>query len=343
MMERYTAKPKGKVGGDYFPDRSLEFVSSGCTLLDCVLGGGWVLGRPVNIVGDKSVGKTLLWTEAAANFARQFKKGHIWARESEAAFDIPYAKTVGLPADRVDFGPEGIETLWDTADQIFDDSEKCIKLAAASGQPGLYVIDSLDSLSSADEIDRDRTKGTYGTAKPKVMSEMFRVLVRDFKRTRICYMVISQIRDKIGPSFGVKYTRAGGKALDFYSNQTVYLSHLGTLYKTINGIKRAWGVRIKAKCTKNKVSTSFGECEFTLKFGYGIDDLSANVDWLGVVKKLPLIGIKGEEQATKYLTQSEKLPDADYFKQVAEVRAVVQKVWHEVDVDFQPKRQKYGS
>lgn len=333
---------ESKAGGDYFATRNLEFIPTGCTLLDCVLGNGWIIGRPVNIVGDKSVGKTLLWIEAAANFARRHPQGHIWVRESEAAFDIPYAETVGLPANRVDFGPEGIETLWGTVDQIFNDAEKCIKIAEKSGQPGLYIVDSLDALSSVDEMARDRTKGTFGGSKPKIMSEMFRVLIRGLKKARINLMIISQIRDKIGVTFGAKYTRAGGKALDFYSNQTIYLSHISTLTKTINGIKRAYGVRIKAKCTKNKVAPSFGECEFVLRFGYGVDDLAANVDWLEEVGKLDLIGIKSKDAAGKYLTASEKLPDVEHFKRVAEVSKVVRQVWQEVNNGFQPKRKKYG-
>jgi recombination protein RecA len=343
-MERYKpakAKPNGRAGNDYFPARRLEFIKTGCTLLDCVLGGGWVLGRPVNIVGDKSVGKTLLAIEAAANFSRQYPQGNIFYRESEAAFDVPYAKTVGLPSNKVDFGPEGIETLWDTIDQIFDDSEKTVGRLSKSKQPGLYVIDSLDALSSIDELGRDRKKGTYGTAKPKAISELFRTNVRDFKHTRTCYMVISQIRDKIGATFGAKYTRAGGKALDFYSNQTLYLSHLGTLHKTVNGIKRATGVRIRAKCTKNKVAASFGECEFVLRYGYGIDDLVANVNWLEEIGQLTEIDVK-PSQVGGFLSKSEKLPDELYRALVKDVSSAVIQMWAKVGADFTSKRSKYA-
>src|SRR6185295_11983985 len=79
-----------------------DFFSSGCTLLDCVLGGGWALGRISNVVGDKAVGKTLLAIEAMANFGRRFPKGRIEYRESEAAFDEGIAATLRMPVDRVD-------------------------------------------------------------------------------------------------------------------------------------------------------------------------------------------------------------------------------------------------
>ena len=51
---------KEKVGLYFEKESSLEFISSGCQLLDKVLGGGYALGRVTNVVGDKSTGKTLL-------------------------------------------------------------------------------------------------------------------------------------------------------------------------------------------------------------------------------------------------------------------------------------------
>jgi len=46
---------------DYFVgNKGLTFFSSGCVLLDMALGGGYAQGRVINVVGDKSTGKTLL-------------------------------------------------------------------------------------------------------------------------------------------------------------------------------------------------------------------------------------------------------------------------------------------
>src|SRR5262245_13229029 len=96
-------------GGSYFPPSSqassLEFISSGCTVLDCVLGGGWPLGRISNIVGDRSTSKTGLVMEACSNFAIKYPKGRILYREAEAAFDVNYAASMGMPVDRVEFAP----------------------------------------------------------------------------------------------------------------------------------------------------------------------------------------------------------------------------------------------
>jgi len=86
-------------GGSYFatPKQDVSFISTGCRVLDLALGGGWAERRIANIVGDKSVGKTLLMIEASANFARKYDDGKIYYRECEAAFQPLYVAELGLP------------------------------------------------------------------------------------------------------------------------------------------------------------------------------------------------------------------------------------------------------
>ena len=55
--------------------------SSGSDLLDLALGGGFPWGKVVNIVGDKSTGKTLLAIEECANFAFNYPKAKIFYNE----------------------------------------------------------------------------------------------------------------------------------------------------------------------------------------------------------------------------------------------------------------------
>lgn len=327
-----------RLGGNYFPEarKSLTFISSGCTLLDCVLGGGWPLGRISNIVGDKSTGKTLLAIEACANFARQFPKGNIWYRESEAAFDEDYAEKLGLPVDRVDFGSDGLETAWETVEDIFEDLDK--QLDKAGNKPGLYIVDSLDALTDRSEQKRKIDQGSFGTQKAKLMSEILRRSKRKIKATNTHLMIISQVRHKIGVLFGEKLTRAGGDALHFYASQELWLSHLKTLMREIRGQKRATGVRILAKCKKNKIAQPFNTCEFKIRFGFGVDDLEASLEWLEAVNMLKRLT---NLQREKYLERFEDLEDGEMAKQLTDLKQVVRAAWYEIENQAMPARRKY--
>lgn len=330
-------RPKlNRGGGSYFaaPSTDVEFVSSGCGLLDCVLGGGWPLGRIANIVGDKSTGKTLLAIEAFANFDNAFSGGGLFYNEAESAFDKPYAKALGLPVSAVEF-VEGCETV----EQLFDDLEAKCKLLRK--HPGLYILDSLDALTDKAEMERGIAEGTYGGTKAKQMSQLFRRIVRQLRQSRMLVIIISQVRDNIGVTFGAKYSRSGGRALDFYASQVLYLAQVATLRKTISKQNRAVGVTIKAKCTKNKIGLPLRECQFDIRFGYGVDDVAASIAWLGEVGQLERVGMNGAK-VPGFLKRFESLSPEEAVQERIRVDAAVRVAWSGIEQDFLPKRSKYA-
>lgn len=302
--------------------------------MDLALGGGWAERRIANIVGDKSTGKTLLAIEATANFALKYPKGRIRYCEAEAAFDVDYARALGMPVDRVDF----TEPM-DTVEQLFEDLSAVVKDAK---HPTLYVVDSLDALSDESEMSRDIDKGSYGAEKAKKMSQLFRRLARQMAKANLTLIIISQTRDKIGVMFGDRHSRAGGKALDFYASQVPWLANVGRITKTIGGIKRVVGVDIRAKIKKNKVGLPFREADFTIRFGYGIDDISSCLDWLAKTKTLKHLGLSDKELD---LIERKVLegPDEETQRKMDEIRALVEKKWQEIETSFLPQRPKYGA
>ena len=180
-------------------DKSVEFVPTGCTALDCALGGGWALGRMANIVGDKSTAKTALATEALINFMIKFPEGRAAYRETEAAFDQDYAQAMGLKIDQVDLGDPDKPLL--TVEDFARDFEKFLDDQTKARQPGIYVLDSLDALSDEAEMEADISKGTFGAAKAKRLSTLFRTLARKAERSRVLLLIVSQVRDNIGVCF----------------------------------------------------------------------------------------------------------------------------------------------
>lgn len=337
MVERERLlRERVKEGGSYFaaPKKNLSFISTGSKLLDLALGGGWVENRVANIIGDKATGKSLLCIEACANFVAKHDAGKVMYRECEAAFDPEYAEALGMPLDRVEFGEK-----FNTVEDLFEDLAEVVKKAKKN--PILYIVDSLDSLSDRDEMERDIDKGSFGAAKAKKMSEMFRRLVRDMEKSKVTLLIVSQIRDNIGVTFGRTWTRSGGRALDFYSSQTLVLAQKGTLKKTIKGVERPIGIALKAKVDKNKVSLPFREAEFNLSFGYGIDDIPSCLEWLKVVKALDQLDI-GKDDIKAYLKTLDQMDDRDYRSSVKQIHKIVTARWYEIESSFMPKRKKYN-
>jgi recombination protein RecA len=318
----------------YFIERNkddMEFIGSGSTLLDLVLGGGYPLRRIVNVVGDKSTGKTLLAIEACSKFAETYD-GPIWYTEAEAAFDPRYAEALGMPLDRVSISNDCF-----TVEDLYEDLEDKIK-KMDKGSRGLYILDSLDALSDRAEQDRDIGDGTYGANKAKQMSALFRKLNQKLSKSNICFIIISQVRDNIGVTFGKKYSRSGGRGLDFYASQVIYLAQMSKKKRTVNKVERTTGIVVRARCEKNKVAMPFRDCEIDITFGYGIDDIKSNVSFLKKIDKLEEIT---SEKPDKYLKGLDQLNDEDFEKENNRIAELVVEHWFDIEKSFLPTRSKY--
>lgn len=263
--------------------------NTGCTLLDLVVGGakgvcGFPSGRFINIVGDKSAGKTFLSNEILAwayhNFdEKKFRwvyddceSGYSFDTESMYGFDI-------MPENPVHSATveEAFCNISDFAGKLKDD------------QFGIYVLDSLDGLTSQEQDERaderlkafraDKTfdKGTYGMGKQKYLSqEFFPQLCSTIQDKNVLVIIISQIRENIDMFSFEKYSRSGGKAMDFYAHSVIWLATAKYIAKK----DRKVGVVVKAKTTKSKTPRPFRECFFSFLYDYGLDDVGSNVDYL---------------------------------------------------------------
>jgi len=293
----------------YFEDEvDITYIPSGCALLDCILGGGWALGRLANLVGDKSTGKTLIAIELTANFRKLFPDGKIFYTVGGGeTFDVPYARSLGFPKDAT------LTTLG-TIEEVYSHlEENC--LGKKDKGPTVYILDSLDAISDEGERKRKIDDGSYGT-KAKKVGEALRRLEDRLERHNVFFLIISQIRDNIGVMFGKKHKRSGGKALDFYAAQIVWLAEKKKINQTIKKQKRNIGIQVIAKNEKNKVGLPYRQCEFPILFNYGMDDETACAHFLKE------IGVKAPANHKR-------------------TRELVHKKWREIETSFMPAKRKY--
>lgn len=322
-------------------DEGIEFFSSGCTLLDAALGGGWAVGRVSNILGESASGKSLLGIEASANFMMKYPDGRIIHIDTEAAFDPDYAETLGLNVDALelyeDFSTvEQVASLFDSLLAEREDGE--------DHTPCLVILDSIDALTTNAEVARSMEDGTFGVEKAKLLSQLFRRYIRRLNACGITLMIMSQVRANLnaGP-FGKQTITSGGKALKFYVSQQVELQHLKQIKKTVSGNERVVGVMSKATIVKNRMGPAHRKVEFPIMFGYGVHDEAASLQFLVKSGKGKELGIADTlAAATTFLKKVDASTAEDRAEHISKIRQVAVQVYQDIEDSFAPARAKYG-
>ena len=171
----------------------------------------------------------------------------------------------------------------DVLSYTIQDWKKNVLIAIAAGDPFIYGLDSFDSLTSEEELERAKalmnkgtSEGSYNLEKPKIVGQICRIITGKLKKTRSLMLVVSQTRQKIGVTFGEKKTRSGGDALRFYSSHEVWLSVVNHIKKKDLDI----GVSVIAKVKKNKITGKLRTVPFQIYFDYGVDDIGSMIDWM---------------------------------------------------------------
>ena len=259
-------------------------IPTGSTLLNCACSdlhtGGYGIGKITNLIGDSSSGKSLLALTSFAEVAMytRYDDYRLIYDDVEAALEFNLDYLFGSEiSDRIE-----TNIVSDTIQDFYGNIVKALK----DGRPFIYILDSLDALTSREEQERalkeagmmkkkQDDKGGWKTEKARLVSEILRVTAREIKSSEALVVVISQTRDNLGFGFSTK-TRSGGRALKFYSCHEMWLS-IREPFKSKN---REIGVRTNAKVSKNKLTGKKRDVDIPIYYDYGVDDLSANVEFL---------------------------------------------------------------
>jgi hypothetical protein len=226
-------KERIKDGQECIPPDAL--LSSGSTLLNLACSGNatgaFLPGKYYLLVGDPSAGKTFLSMTCFAEALRHplYKNFELiydniedgCLLDLERLFNAEVAARVRPPAPG---------TYSSTVEEFYYHLDD----AAKTGKPFIYVLDSMDGLTSDAEEDKfDEKKkaaragrdvaGSYSTSKPKLNSEGMRKAVKTLRETGSILIILSQTRDNLG--FGLsKKTRSGGHSLRFYATIEIWTS-----------------------------------------------------------------------------------------------------------------------
>jgi RecA/RadA recombinase len=291
QVERRTKQPIKKKSSSI--DKN-KLVPTGSIILNLACSdhwqGGYSTGKIINIVGDSSAGKSLLALTGLAVMAtmKRFDDYLLIYDDVEAANDFDLEKLFGKKiAKRImsDSTFDGEPLCSDT----IEDAYSVIQQLLDSDQKFIYILDSLDSLTSKEEkfrakeiAKRKDPSGTYKTQRVRMLTEMLRQIRKRLKQTDSLFIVISQVRDNLNPSmFGSTKTRAGGKALRHHSCHEIWLSVTKRLKKQVKGKQFVIGNEVEFSVHKNKLTgRQFIKQKFYTDYRYGIDDIRSCVVFL---------------------------------------------------------------
>lgn len=251
---------------------NVRVVGSGSIAIDQALGvGGYPRGRITEIYGPESGGKTTLTLHAIRETQRE---GGVAAFiDAEHAFDVNYAKAIGVDTDKLLFSQP------DSGEQALEIAESLVRC----GGVDIVVVDSVAALVPKAEIEGDMGDSHMGL-QARLMSQALRKLTPAVHRTDAVLVFINQLRHKIGVQFGNPETTTGGNALKFYASVRIDVRRIGAVKVGDENV----GSRTRVKVVKNKVAPPLREAEFDLRWGKGIDDAADLIDYaclLGVIEK----------------------------------------------------------
>lgn len=285
--------------GEPVPNPRVEgpYLSTGSTLLNLALSdrvdGGFLPGKYYFLVGDSNSGKTFFSMTCFAEAMRNphFKDYRLIYDNVEDGMLMNVRELFGkdvllrVEPPRV---RKGEPLFSDTIEDFYFNLDDAVK----EGRPFIYVLDSMDGLSSEAEGEKfeerknanrkgKTAKGSFGDGKAKKNSEGLRKVLGGLRSTGSILIIISQTRDNLNPmAFGEKKTRSGGRALRFYATCEIWTSPTGAVKKTVRGKPRAVGTGVQLKVVKNRITGKLATVETVIYPSYGIDDFGSCVDFL---------------------------------------------------------------
>ena len=267
------------------------YFKTGVKLIDLTLGGekgvyGDPAGKIIRVCGDKSTGKTFICNEFIANAHWIYGDKFRWMyADAEHGYSFDTEPLYGF-----DIHPEGSDEPNNVEEAYY-----CIRKFAESlkdDEFGIYVLDSLDALTSNEQDERadermkaieagKEMKGTYGMGKAKYLSqEFFPQLCSLIENKKILLIIVSQIRDNTDMFSFEKYSVTGGKAIDFYCYMVFWLNTAKKYTYKEGETEVILGGTNVLKVTKGKVPRPYRKCMYTYYFSRGIDNIETGVDYL---------------------------------------------------------------
>lgn len=266
-MEKKYADSKNLImmGNELKP---VEFMSTGVTGLDQILGGGWANDRVIGITGNQSSGKSTIALMTIAYNQKIDPTFTAYYGDVEKTLDVDFAKALGVDMSRV------------FVNKISSAEAACTALrdAIKSGDFNIAILDSTGMLGMSKFETEDVTNITMGTL-ATLLSQAYRQWADACAKTKCPLLVIEHIQKALGVMFGNNEVYSVGRKGLYTFSQQIILRAQSKMEKEGTGSDAvAFANEVTVKCVKNKVSAPFRACTLRNVFGKGFDALQDVTD-----------------------------------------------------------------
>ncbi|MBR4315984.1 MAG: hypothetical protein IKP65_03315 [Alphaproteobacteria bacterium] len=169
----------------------LPRIPTGSVALDRIIGGGYPIGRMIEVFGPASSGKTTVCYHAIAEAQKAYPDKWCGFVDSEHSFDPEYAGNIGVNVSEL------IVAQPDSGTDAFGMVQGMIENGAS-----LIVIDSVAAMVPREEMEEeDYGHNSIGT-QARMMSKGLRKLTSIAGKNKCLLIFTNQIRNKIGVMYG---------------------------------------------------------------------------------------------------------------------------------------------
>jgi len=236
--------------------------------LNFLFGGGFPIGRIVQLHGPESGGKSTLSTYIAGEVQKKRPDHKVVVYvDFERTFETTFAEKLGLSTDPdyfVFLRPENGEEAFAIAEEL-----------VRTDQIGLIIWDSDTTTPTKSQLTDEYGKANFGGS-AKLMSEALRKFNPLLEKYKTSMFMISQERDAVGEMYGPGYKVTGGRAIKFYASNRSRVQRID--YIKDKGI--ITGIQMRVKNEKNKAGIPYREAELTLDFEKGFNTKNEYLDFV---------------------------------------------------------------
>lgn len=256
------------LGGGGLSIKIKGVIPTRCATIDAAIGRGGVPRSRLTILhGAEGCGKTTLALQIVAE-AQQMGGAAVFL-DKEYKLDLEYAANLGCDLERLVYAtPETLETCFETIEATINHFKEIAKEREEKMPPIVVVLDSMNAALTKVQMEADwDATDAYGP-QARAFSQKLPKLLPLVHRSNVTLLFISQLRKKIGVTFGDDAGIAGGNAPMHHASLILFIKRLAGV-KDDEGDKKANITSVYVK--KNQIAPPFKTARCIIVYGKGID------------------------------------------------------------------------